>query len=30
VDGISSFGEDLDGELYLVSHAGTIYQLVAA
>jgi glucose/arabinose dehydrogenase len=27
VDGLSSFGEDAAGELYLVSHGGTIYRL---
>ena len=27
VDSLSSFGEDLDGELYLVSHGGTVYRL---
>ncbi len=27
VDSITSFGEDLAGELYLVSHKGTIYRL---
>jgi hypothetical protein len=27
VEGLSSFGEDAAGELYLVSHNGTIYRL---
>jgi glucose/arabinose dehydrogenase len=27
VDGLSSFGEDARGELYLVAHGGTIYRL---
>ena len=26
---LSSFGEDADGELYLVSQAGTVYRLAA-
>ena len=26
---ISSFGEDADGELYLVDHSGPIYRIVA-
>ena len=30
VDELSSFGEGLDGELYLVSQEGTVYQLGAA
>jgi glucose/arabinose dehydrogenase len=29
VERLTSFGEDEDGELYLVSHEGTIYRLVA-
>ncbi|HEX5724858.1 MAG TPA: PQQ-dependent sugar dehydrogenase [Longimicrobiaceae bacterium] len=30
VGNISSFGEDADGELYVVSHAGAVYKLVPA
>ena len=29
VEGLSSFGEDLDGELYLVSLGGTLYRLAS-
>ena len=28
VEGLSSFGESLAGELYVVSHSGTIYRFV--
>jgi hypothetical protein len=27
VEGLTSFGEDARGELYLVSHGGTVYRL---
>jgi glucose/arabinose dehydrogenase len=29
VGGISSFGEDAEGELYVVAHTGTVYRIVA-
>jgi glucose/arabinose dehydrogenase len=30
VDGLTSFGEDASGELFLTSHSGTIYRLAAS
>jgi hypothetical protein len=27
VDGLTSFGEDARGELYLVAHGGTVFRL---
>jgi hypothetical protein len=29
VRGLSSFGEDADGELYLLEHGGSVYRLAA-
>jgi hypothetical protein len=28
VDGLTSFGEDARGELYLVAHGGTVFRLM--